>query len=106
MQTGLLWFDDSPDRELNKKVEDAARRYWQKFGVSPDTCYVNLAALAGDELRLDLPAPQGRSLRVVPAANVLLHHFWVGVEDQRDQWERDSLGGGVSLPSALPAGYP
>ncbi len=81
MQTGLLWFDDTPNRELKVKIEEAARRYWQKFGVPPDTCYVNDAALKGSELRVALSSPQGPPLRVVPASNILAHHFWVGVEE-------------------------
>jgi hypothetical protein len=82
MQTGLLWFDNDPSRGLAAKVEDAARRYREKFGLPPDTCYVCEAALQGRELTVTLPGVQGRSLRVLPASNVLAHHFWVGIEDQ------------------------
>ncbi|MBM4458917.1 MAG: hypothetical protein FJ011_14325 [Chloroflexi bacterium] len=39
MQSGLLWFDNSPGRGLADKVADAARRYREKFGAAPDTCY-------------------------------------------------------------------
>ena len=77
MQTGLLWFDSDPQRGLAAKIEDAARRYREKFGVPPDTCYVNQAALGAD-------APAGMALRIVPAVNILPHHFWVGVEERRD----------------------
>ena len=87
MQTGLLWFDNSPNRELVAKVEDAARRYHTKFGVPPDTCYVNQAALQGQELRIPLGMAQGKVVRVVSASNILLHHFWVGIEEQRDRSE-------------------
>ena len=82
MQTGLLWFDSDPSRELAAKVEDAARRYREKFGVMPDTCYVNNAALVGGERPMRLNALGGSVLRVVPAGNILQHHFWVGVEDR------------------------
>ena len=81
MQTGLLWFDNNPSRELVAKIEDAARRYHAKFGVPPDTCYVNQAALQGQELSIPLGMAQGRVMRVVPASNILLHHFWVGIEE-------------------------
>ncbi len=80
MQMGLLWFDNDPHRDLAAKIMDAAGRYREKFGSAPDTCYVNQGELNGQNLTLALGgAPQAR-LRVVPASNVLPHHFWVGVE--------------------------
>jgi hypothetical protein len=81
MQIGLLWFDNDPNRGLAAKVEDAARRYWEKFGKPPDTCYVNQAALTNGAITIALPPTRGASLRVVPTANILPHHFWVGVEE-------------------------
>ncbi len=81
MQVGLLWFDNSPDRGLAAKIADAARRYQEKFGASPNTCYVNHAALAGTALAAPVPSPLGAALRVVPSVYILPHHFWVGVED-------------------------
>jgi alkyl sulfatase BDS1-like metallo-beta-lactamase superfamily hydrolase len=84
MQTGLLWFDNDPNRDMVLKIEDAARRYREKFGVAPNICYVNQAASGGGELKLSLQGLQAASLRVVPVSNVLLHHFWVGVEEQRE----------------------
>ena len=83
MQTGLLWFDNDPGREVARKIEDAARRYKEKFGVAPNICYVNQAALDASELNLAQQGDQADVLRVVPVPNILLHHFWVGVEEQR-----------------------
>jgi hypothetical protein len=82
MQSGLLWFDNDPHRQLAVKIADAARRYQEKFGAAPNICYVNQAALEGDETKLPVQEMQASSLRVVPASNVLLHHFWVGIEEQ------------------------
>jgi hypothetical protein len=79
MQIGLLWFDNDPHRGLAAKVEDAARRYREKFGVTPNTCYVNQAALTGQTTAQGQPV--SAVLRVVPANNILPHHFWVGVEE-------------------------
>jgi hypothetical protein len=87
MQMGLLWFDNDPGRELAAKVEDAARRYRDKFGSAPDTCYVNRAAVEGQEMVVRFGESKGRSVRVLPAGNVLPHHFWIGVEDVRDRTE-------------------
>ena len=81
MQTGLLWFDSDPARSLSAKAADAARRYREKFGVAPNTCYVNLVALGGHEQVLALQPIGGGELHLLPAANILPNHFWVGVED-------------------------
>jgi len=84
MQVGLLWFDSDPQRGVTAKIEDAARRYREKFGQLPDTCYVNSATLNTAVPPLVSPQVSGRLLRVVPAANILPHHFWVGVEERRE----------------------
>ncbi len=79
MQVGLLWFDNDPGRGVNAKIQDAAQRYREKFGVAPDTCYVNCGVLGGQG-GADLSA--GLRLRVVPVSNILPHHFWVGMEEK------------------------
>ncbi len=84
MQTGLLWFDNDPHRDTVLKIQEAARRYKEKFGVAPNTCYVNQADSGESELKLSLQGTQTASLRVIPASNVLLHHFWVGIEERRE----------------------
>jgi hypothetical protein len=74
MQEGLLWFDADPKRDLAEKVARAAERYRRKFGRQPNLCYVNAHALDQGSLELG-------GVRLVPAANVLKHHFWIGEED-------------------------
>ena len=72
MKEGLLWFDADPKRDLAEKVARAADRYQFKFGRRPNLCQVNAA---------QWPQPvQCDGVRVVPAHNVLRHHFWIGVE--------------------------
>jgi len=76
MKEGLLWYDDSPSRELAEKVGRAARRYQRKFGVAADVCYVHPKTL-GDNNK-----PRKVSgVIVAPLASVLRHHFWVGQEE-------------------------
>jgi len=72
MKEGLLWYDADPKRSLRDKIIDAAASYRRKFQTVPTTCYCN----AG---QLEQPMKLGR-LRVLPATNVLRHHFLVGVE--------------------------
>jgi hypothetical protein len=74
MQEGLLWFDADPKRDLTEKVGLAADRYQAKFGRHPNLCYLNPAMLENGSLEIN-------GVRLVPAANVLKHHFWIGEEE-------------------------
>ena len=78
MKEGLLWYDDSPGRDLAEKVKRAARRYKQKFGTVPDVCYVHSSALDGSVQNVD-------GVRVSSRPTVLRHHFWVGVEEKQQK---------------------
>jgi len=74
MQEGLLWFDSDPKRKLVEKVARAADRYRSKFGRKPNLCYINPATLGSE------PGDYN-GVRLVPAPNVLKHHFWIGVDE-------------------------
>jgi hypothetical protein len=70
MNFGLLWNDSKP---LAQAVPLAAARYAERFGVTPDTCYVNPAALPDGAIVVG-------EVRVLPSPRVLEKHFWIGVE--------------------------
>jgi hypothetical protein len=82
MEVGLLWYDGDPKRPLEEKVGQAAERYRQKYGRWPNTCYVHpevVGKQGGSGLRLACqPKSAKATIRVLPAANILVHHFWVG----------------------------
>jgi hypothetical protein len=76
MKVGLLWYDDDPKCDLSDKVSKAAKRYAQKFGMSPNVCYVHPSAMDA--------CPGGREVEGVhvdPLVSVLRNHFWLGQED-------------------------
>jgi len=73
---GLLWFDASKKKDLATKIAEAAKRHQVKYGRRPNICYVNETML-GQETDVD-------GIRVVPAHNVLKHHFFIGVESERE----------------------
>jgi hypothetical protein len=77
MQEGLLWFDADPKRDLAEKVARAADRYRFKFGRRPNLCYVNSSLLEQGTLEVG-------GIRLVPAHNVLKHHFWIGIEEKAE----------------------
>jgi len=82
MEIGLLWYDGDPKRPLEDKIGQAARRYREKYGRWPNTCYVHPQAVdngAGSDMRLADQARDPQStIRVLSAPNILLHHFWLG----------------------------
>jgi len=73
MEVGLLWFDDNPKVSFVSKVERAARRYQERFGRSPDVCYVHPCTFAGVTA---MPA----DVQVIGLSTVRPNHFWVGVK--------------------------
>ena len=81
MDIGLLWFDDDPRRGLEDKVGRAAKRYREKYGRWPNTCYVHPQVVTdhlGQELRLAGTRKSHDKIRVISAPNILLHHYWLG----------------------------
>lgn len=71
MRVGWLWFDNDPGRTTEEKIRRAAERYREKFGQTPDTCYVHPQAIAEKE-------QQCGAVHVVAVRYVLPHHFWLG----------------------------
>lgn len=74
MEFGLLWFDASPKVPVAEKIAEAAERYEEKYGQTPNTCYVH--PTTGE-----VAAP----LRIVPSPVVRPHHFWLGIESDPSQ---------------------
>ena len=73
MREGLLWFDNSRQRKLADKVSRAATRYQAKFGYRPTVCYLNAADL-------EAKVEEVNGIRLQAEANVLRHHFLIGVD--------------------------
>lgn len=79
--TGLLWFDDNPGRDLTDKISQAAQRYRQKYGAEPDVCYVHPSALSDND---NGKVKKVGDVRIAPWPTVLVHYLWIGVEEKRD----------------------
>lgn len=73
MKVGLLWYDDDRARDIEDVIEACAKRYYEKFGIRPDTCYVNPATLERER------SPMKSDIQVKAAVNILPNHFWLGV---------------------------
>jgi hypothetical protein len=89
MDFGLLWYDDDSHRALEDKVGQAAKRYREKFGHWPNTCFVHPKAVTGQtdgdlQVVLRSEKPQDK-IRLVSAPNILLHHYWLGKSNGKAQ---------------------
>jgi hypothetical protein len=85
MNIGMLWFDNDPKSEFNTKVQQAATYYHNKYGRTPNVCFVHPSML-GDENKLDdesqdgeTSTPKSGDLLVKTSPSVLPNHFWIGV---------------------------
>ncbi len=83
MRTGLLWYDPDPKKPAQTKIDEAAARYHERFGIAPNACHVNP----------EQPAVHPR-LHVVANRWVRPFTFWVGVDEE------------FAAPSAAPARRP
>jgi len=72
MFSGLLWHDAELTKDLAGAVAKAAARYQEKFGKTPDVCFINASQFA-ELTTSEVP------LSVQPKQTVLLNHIWLGV---------------------------
>jgi hypothetical protein len=72
MNVGMLWLDDDRHRSFEEKVSRAVEYYEEKYGRFPEMCLVHTGMLEN--------ATQLGKVRVEPIANVLPHHFWLGMQ--------------------------
>lgn len=73
MKSGLLWYDNSA-KPLAAKIEGAAKRYKEKFGVNPNVCFVN-------PIETDLTAPPALQIQVATKLTVMPNHIWLGISN-------------------------
>jgi hypothetical protein len=74
MREGMLWFDNSDQRELSAKIERAARYYQTKYGTWPTLCFVNPSMLLGGATGIT-------GIEVRATNSVLPNHFWLGTAE-------------------------
>jgi hypothetical protein len=91
METGLLWFDDSP-AALSERVRRAAAYYAQKFGRSPTLCLVH-----PDMIERQDRAVAGIQLR--GARTVMPNHFYLGEELRASNGKQNGRGRGTKATS-------
>jgi len=88
-KVGLLWRDDTAGRTVVDKVAIAARRFSEKYGGSPQMCYVHPATFevwqkertqAGDaEQAAAAASPQlpPAGYEIAPLRHIMPDYFWL-----------------------------
>jgi len=69
MHEGLLWYDTDAKRSTRQKIDDAARRFQERFGRPPNCCHVHPSVTVTHD-----------ALHIVPDPYVRPHHYWIGVD--------------------------
>lgn len=80
MHSGLLWFDNSK-KELALKINDAARRYQEKYGMLPDTCFVNPNDNQGKGMVKGIDSIEilAHIIKVKEKSTIMPNHVWLGM---------------------------
>ncbi len=71
MKTGMLWFDNDPQRKLIEKIQQAASYYQQKYGSQPTLCFVH------PKLK-DIVFELDENLEVKFNQAISPDHIWIG----------------------------
>jgi hypothetical protein len=77
MNTGMLWFDNDPKAELSVKVQRAAIYYRDKYGKTPNLCFVHPSMIC---LPAETPGTSLKSagVEIRPNRSILPNHLWIG----------------------------
>ena len=82
MKQGMLWFDDDPKRALSDKVERAANRFNEKYGMVPTLAYANPATMPESERVVHIviiKTGNASDVQMKQANSIMPNHFWLGV---------------------------
>jgi hypothetical protein len=80
MNVGMLWFDNDSKADLFAKIERAASYYQDKYGKSPNVCYVHPSMTrALTNPKEDTEPIRAGSIEVRTTRSVLPNHLWIGV---------------------------
>lgn len=72
MNIGMLWLDDDKKRPFEEKIRLAADYYKNKYGRTPELCFVNAMTETNSK-------KIGR-IEVETLKTILPNHFWLGMK--------------------------
>jgi hypothetical protein len=78
MNIGMLWFDNDPKADLSLKLQRAVSYYQQKYGKSPNLCFVHPSMLP-QPAEPDNEIIKSNGIEVRINRSVLPNHLWLGI---------------------------
>ena len=90
MEIGMLWFDNDKKSDYEAKIERAATYYRNKYGKTPNLCFVhpcmipNNGGRAADETsqQAETQSLKSQGVEIRTSKTMLPNHFWIGVHRQ------------------------
>lgn len=73
MKSGLLWYDASQNT-IDVKIQQAAKRYQEKFGAAPNLAFVNPKDIKD-------PAVRVLNITIKTKETIMPNHVWLGISN-------------------------
>ncbi len=81
MDIGMLWFDNDPKTDIAAKIQRAAAYYRQKYGQTPDICFIHPTMLPAGNGASALPRDKFPNVELRTSKSVRPHYFWIGIRE-------------------------
>jgi len=75
MATGMIWFDNDPQKSINEKINFAIQYYQKKFGSEPTLCFLH-------PIFMDKTLDLNSNIEFNFNKNLSPDHIWVGMRQQ------------------------
>ena len=90
MEIGMLWFDNDKKSDYEAKIERAATYYRDKYGKTPNLCFVhpcmipNNGSQAADTVgqKPETLSLKSQGVEIRTSKTMLPNHFWIGINRQ------------------------
>lgn len=79
MDIGMLWFDNDPKADLAEKIQKAAAYYRQKYGQTPDLCFIHPTLLPSNGSEAAPLRSPLANVEIRASKSILPNYFWIGV---------------------------
>ena len=76
MDIGMLWLKTDKSSDLFAEINAAAKYYQNKYGRSPNLCFVNPSSMEKVDGHSSIP------ISIKPDKAVLPGHLWIGVDEK------------------------
>ena len=82
MDIGMLWFDNDKKSDYEAKIERAAAYYRDKYGKTPNLCFVHPCMIPNANRNAEKPSLKSQGVEIRTSKTMLPNHFWIGIHRQ------------------------